>query len=316
MKLDPSIARMLEEGRAARTVPVNEIPVDVMRAGYSQKYFERSLEPSGGVHAETMTLPEGNGRFSISIYRPNDGLKPLPALLYFHGGGFVLGDTQAYSRQSMNIARHCKAAVIFVDFRRAPEHPFPAALDDALLAARWTLENAASLGLDPKRISLMGDSAGGNLAINVALHFGASRQPFHFLCLLYPVTDFRHYLDRSPGFPSDHAFGTGFGLDHALMKLFGEKYLADPALAEDPRVSPLLATRVSDLPKTAIFTAENDILRDQGNAFAERLERDGVPVAYRCMPSLIHNFMGHAAVSQAAEGAFWEVCETVKQNVM
>jgi len=315
MPLDPSIARMLEEGRAARAVPVDEIPVDVMRNGYSQKYFERSMEPPDGIHVETVALPEGEGRFSVTIYRPAKGNEPLPALLYFHGGGFVLGDTRAYSRQSMHIAQRCGAAVIFVDYRRAPEHPFPAALDDALLAAQWTIDHGASLGLDPRRISLMGDSAGGNLAVNVALLFGESRQPFRFLCLLYPVTDFRHYFGRSLGFPSDHAFGTDFGLDHVLMKAFGRKYLPDDALSEDPRVSPLLAPRLSALPKTAIFTAENDILRDQGHAFAERLGGEGVPVAYRCVPSLIHNFMGHAAVSEAARDTFWDVCDTVRQNI-
>jgi len=315
MPLDPSIARMLEEGRAARTVPADEIPVDVMRAGYSQKYFERSIAPPDGIHVETVALPEDSGRFSVTIYRPDDAIEPLPALLYFHGGGFVLGDTRAYSRQSMHIARHCGAAVIFVDFRRAPEHPFPAALDDALLATQWTLESTDRLRIDPQRISLMGDSAGGNLAVNVALRLGGSRQSFRFLCLLYPVTDFRPYFGRSPGFPSDHAFGTDFGLDHALMTVFGRKYLVDEALAEDPRASPLLAPQLSALPRTAIFTAENDILRDQGHAFAERLEREGVPVAYRCMPHLIHNFMGHAAVSKAAKDAFWDVCETVKQNI-
>ena len=315
MPLDPSIARMLEEGRAARSVPVDEIPIDVMRAGYGQKYFERSLEPRNGIDVETIPLPEDAGRFSIAVYRPDKAAKPSPAVLYFHGGGFVLGDTHAYSRQSTHIAQHCRATVIFVDFRKAPEHPFPAALDDALLAAQWTLENADRLGIDPRRIGLMGDSAGGNLAINVALRLGESSQPFRFLCLLYPVTDFRHYFGRSPGFPSDHAFGTNFGLDHVLMKIFGQKYLVDEELSEDPRASPLLAPRLSSLPRTAIFTAENDILRDQGHAFAERLEREGVPVTYRCMPSLIHNFMGHAAVSKAAEAAFWDVCETVRQTI-
>jgi acetyl esterase len=315
MPLDPSIVRMLEEGRASRSVPVDEIPIEIMRNGYSLKYHERSMEPPDGIHIETLSLPEGEDRFSITIYRPEDAIGLLPVLLYFHGGGFVLGDTHAYSRQSMHIARHCRAALVFVDFRRAPEHPFPAALDDALSAARWTFDHAARCGFDPQRISLMGDSAGGNLAVNVALQPGEGNAPFRSLCLLYPVTDLRHYFGRSPGFPSDHAFGTNFGLDHALMKVFGQKYLVDEALSEDPRASPLLAPRLSALPRTAVFTAENDILRDQGHAFAERLEREGVPVTYRCMPSLIHNFMGHAALSKAAEAAFWEVCETVRQNL-
>jgi acetyl esterase len=310
MPVDPEIVEMLAASRAAKPVPIDGIPLDEVRNGYRLKYAERSLEPSEEVSWEDIHTGSAHRQVALRIYRPADKPRPMPAIIYLHGGGFVLGDTAAYHRQSGRIASLCRAAVIFVEYRLAPEHPFPAAYDDAIAAARYVLENRDELGLDTDRIMLMGDSAGANLALGTAMALGGGASLRH-LCLLYPVVDFRPYVGSSLRDASDTEFEKGFGLDFDTMRFFGRHYLGCTTNADDPRVSPLLSQRLDMLPPTAIFAAGNDVLRDQGRRFTERLKREGGVVNYVLFDTLIHNFMGHAAVSRQSDLAFQAVCHQV-----
>ena len=316
MTIDPNIEAMLAAAAPRRLVPIRDVSVDDMRAGYRARYSERSIVPSETVSQRRVEIGEGADAFPVVIYRPAGSAEALPLVIYFHGGGFVLGDAEAYERQSCNLALACNCAVAFVDYRKAPECPFPAAVNDSVAATRWLLADMPGLGLDAKRVALMGDSAGGNLAINVARHFGAeSRHLFRLLCLLYPVADFRPYFGTTAASASDEEFAVGKGLDFDHMRYFGERYLVDGARAGDPRASPIVATDLGVLPATAIFAARNDVLRDQGRAFADSLSDQGVAVEYRCFDAMIHNFMGHTAVSARAAEAFAEVAALVRRRL-
>ncbi len=308
--IDLEIQSMLDALHEQRTNPPARVTLGESRSIYRQQYLEMSRGPQGQVEEETLSLPGADA--TLTLYRPGGNSGSQPLILYLHGGGFVLGDAQAYARQSARIAENCSAIVAFLDYRRAPEHPFPAALDDTLLAVRWLMENAAAIGADADRFALMGDSAGGNLAIAAMLHFRSGKH-FKAVTLLYPVTDFRPYAGLADHSGSDREYATGYYLERPAMEYFGRSYLGtDTALAKDPRVSPLAATDVSGLPPVAIYGGEYDLLRDQGRDFAEKLKASGNVVSYRCFDGLIHNFMQQTGISKASDEAFRIVCQEIK----
>ena len=312
MAVDPEIVEMLAASRAARPLPIDQIPLEDVRAGYRLKYHERSFEVPDGISHEDIRVGSPAREIPLRIYRPAGMPTPSPAIVYFHGGGFVLGDAAAYHRQSARIASLCRAVIIFVDYSLAPEHPFPAAFDDAVMAVRHVLAHCEELGLARDRIMLMGDSAGANLSLGAATAL-AGEASLRRLCLLYPAVDFRPYVGASPRDASDIEFEKGFGLDFDTVRFFAENYLGDPANAADPRASPFLAKTTEGLPPTTVYAARNDVLFDQGRRFFERLRRDGVVVDYVLFDTLIHNFMGHAAVSRQSDMAFQAVCERTAQ---
>lgn len=298
MPLDPDVRAMIDAALAQPPRRLESMTIEELRAGYRERYRLRSGTADPTVTAEALEIPAGDRGIPARLYRPAGGGE-LPLALYFHGGGFSFGDADAYDLQSRNLAALARCLVLFVDYRLAPEHRFPAALEDALAAVRWGAANAGRLGAG-RRLVTMGDSAGGNLALNCALHLRDGRGPrIDLQCLFYPWVDFRPYAG-GPSYPSVEAFSTGFFLERAVMEMFVRNYLADPALPADPRVSPLLAESLRDLPPTLVLTAENDPLRDMGAALAERLAASGVPTRYRCAPGLVHNFLGHAGVVPAA----------------
>ncbi|WP_151719745.1 alpha/beta hydrolase [Gemmobacter serpentinus] len=234
------------------------------------------------------------------------GLRPVA--IYFHGGGFVLGDADAYDNQSRQLAQQSGVDILFVDYRRAPEARFPCAVADAQAALGWLRENAGALGLDKGRIALCGDSAGANLAISAALAAGRAGQPVAATVLLYPVTDFRPFTpEGGPDYPSVAAYGDGFFLDTTLMRHFGQLYLRTPQDALDPLASPLLAPDLGLMPPHVVITAGHDPLRDQGHAFHLAAKAAGAASDYICQTGMIHNFMGQGGVSPGAAAAFGEV---------
>lgn len=308
MSLDPQIRSMLDALHAARTDPPAPVTLEEARAIYRRQYLDMSRGPDGEVAEETIVPPGAPAGVTITLYRPATSGQALPLILYLHGGGFVLGDAQAYSKQSARIAEACGAIVAFLDYRRAPEHPFPAALDDTLAAARWLADDAPCLGADRARFGLMGDSAGGNLAIGAMLAARAQRL-FQAVTLLYPVTDFRPYAGLEPHSASDKDYRTGYYLERPAMEYFGRSYLGGHLeRSADPRVSPLAENDLGGLPPVTIYSGEYDLLRDQGRAFVDRLKAAGTNVGYRCFDGLIHNFMQQAGISEASDRAFRIVC--------
>jgi acetyl esterase len=252
------------------------------------------------------TLPGPAGDIAIRTYRPEaDG--PVPTVLYFHGGGFVIGDLDTQDDHARLICRDVEAVVVSVDYRLAPEHPFPAGFEDCLAATRWAADNVAELGGDPDRIAVSGDSAGGNLSAAVALattHDGGPQLAAQLL--LYPGVDFR---DDDTLHPSRVENGEGLFLTAEDMRWFQNHYIQDDAHITDPRASVLLAPDLTGLPPAVVGTGEYDPLRDEGEAYAKALEAAGVKVVLRRYDGLIHGFFGMGTWSPASAAAAKDLCE-------
>jgi acetyl esterase len=250
---------------------------------------------------EDRSLPGG---LKVRIYRP-EGKGPFAALLFFHGGGWVVGDLDSHDHVCLSLCRRAGVAVISVDYRLSPETPFPGALDDCDAALRWASERAAELGIDPKRIAVGGDSAGAQLAIGLALRVGAKGgPPIAFQLLIYPVTD------RNFETESYREFASGFGLTRNNMSWFWECYLPDGGTLP-VEAAPLRALTLKGLPPAFVLTAEFDILRDEGEAFARRLHKEGVPVRGVRIQGMNHGFIRMAAVYPQADHAVTECAKAL-----
>lgn len=228
------------------------------------------------------------------VYRPHGVGERAPALVYFHGGGFVLGGLESHDPVCRALARDAGCVVIAVDYRLAPEHRFPAAVDDATEAFRWVVREHSRLAVDPTRLAVGGDSAGGNLSAVVALDTRDDAFRPALQCLIYPV------LDNTRSFPSAKIMSEGFLLTEASIAAFRGAYLGPPELWTHPRASPWFATDVSNLPPAHVQTAGFDPLRDEAEAYAKRLREAGVEVEVRRYPSLVHGYLNMAGHVDAA----------------
>lgn len=236
-------------------------------------------------------------------YAPPEPGGPHPLLVYYHGGGFTYGDLDTHDGACRILCRHAGAHVLAIDYRLAPEHPFPAAVDDAWAALRWAFENAHRLGADPSRVGVGGDSAGGNLAAvssQIAARAGGPAPALQLL--IYPATDMttRHR--------SRELFREGFLLTDPEMDWYTDNYLGTArAHAGDPRASPLVAKHLSGLAPAFVVTAAFDPLRDEGEAYARALQAAGTPTTLRRFPGFIHGFINAAGVSRTARDALVEI---------
>jgi acetyl esterase len=233
-----------------------------------------------------LAVPARNRQVPVRVYTPPDGGSGRPpVLVYYHGGGWSLGSLATYDSICRALTRGSGALVVSVDYRLAPEHPFPAAVEDAHLALEWVARNAADLGGDARRLAVAGDSAGGNLATVVARRARQERLPVIFQALIYPSTQ----LVRTD-FPSYREYGEDFWLTTRAVEAFRGFYLPDPRLWSHPDASPLLAPdeALRGLPPALVWSAGCDPLRDEGKAYADRLAALGVEVEYRLEPEMIH----------------------------
>jgi len=231
------------------------------------------------------------GDIPIRCYWP-EGRGPFPIYVFFHGGGFTVGNLNSMDWECRGLAMAIGCLVVSVDYRHAPEFKFPAAPEDAYAAVQWVAAHAAELQGDPDRLVVGGVSAGANLAAVVALMARDRGTPaIRFQVLVVPVTS------TDVDTPSSREYGEGFGLSRKMMEKTWVHYLNDPQEGQNPYVSPLLAPSLAGLPPTFILTAEFDPLRDSGQAYAERLRREGVQVAYQCNPGMVH-FMPSLACAQ------------------
>jgi acetyl esterase len=238
-----------------------------------------------GVTVRELTIPREGGEIPARLYTPEGLADGSPLLVFYHGGGWVTGDLDSHDNLCRFLAVEAGVRVLAVDYRLAPEHPFPAGVDDAATAFSYAVEHAEALGIDPNRIALGGDSAGGNLAVVTAHQASRSGGPAPvFLLLFYPA------LDASARRRSRELFGNGFFLTDAKMDWFLEQYAAQQESHRDPRLSPLLADDLNGLPPTYLATAGFDPLRDEGEAFAEKLAQAGVPVVLRRYEGLFHGY--------------------------
>ena len=251
---------------------------------------------TAGIHDVTTVdraVPGAEGPRRARIYTPASAVASArdgkaPGLVFFHGGGFVLGSIESHDAVCRALASRSGAVIASIDYRLAPEHHFPAGIDDAIAATRWMLRNAASIGVDPRAVAVGGDSAGGNFAALVSLALrGEALQPA-FQLLVYPCTD----LTRAQ--PSHRQFRAGFTLPEGSILFFREHYLPDVSLESDPRASPLFAQDLSGLPPALVVTAGFDPLRDEGLAYAERMRAAGNTVEYLCSEGSMHGFLNTA----------------------
>jgi len=264
--------------------------------------------PIGEILDRTIEAP--TGRLRIRLYRPAGSVaRLLPTILYFHGGGWTIGSLEAYDGPCRFFCSRTGCAVMAVDYRLAPENKFPAAVEDAVGAYRWLAGEAVGLGIDPARIVLAGDSAGGNLAAVAAQLLRDERRPPCLQWLIYPATDLAM---QSPSYKS---CGEGFLLTHADMKWFRGHYLKDLSEVEDPRASPVKANDLSSLPPALVYTAGFDPLRDEGRAYADRLAAAGVKTVHREFDSVIHGFVGMRGVLQAAARAMDEMAAGLRHEL-
>ncbi len=261
---------------------------------------------------EEMTIPGHAGPIPARLYVPHgprdDAAAPLT--VYFHGGGFVLGDIETHDGACRFLASAAGTAILSVDYRLAPEHPFPGAVEDAWAAFSWAAENASSLGFDPARIAVAGDSAGGNLSAVVCMlarEAGGARPAMQLL--IYPVTD------AAASLPSRRTFAEGFLLNEDDIDQFDACYLPEGIDRSDPRISILEAPDLRDLPPAYLTTAGFDPLRDEGEAFGLRLREAGVTVAMRRHPGLIHSFANQTGISPTARSAMLEAAGALRMGL-
>ncbi len=293
MPLDPQVVAYLDQLEALGVPPASEMPLEDGRRAYDEGAPRLFGAPDAVASVEDV---EADG-VPVRVYRPAGGERA--GLVYFHGGGWVVGSLESHDPLCRTLAARSGCAVIAVDYRRAPEHPYPAAIEDAWTATAWASQRFSPL-------AVAGDSAGGQLAASVALRARDADLKLALQVLVYPVTNY--------GFDtqSHRSSSAGPALTSAEMRWFWGQYLTDGARAGEADCSPLRAPELAGLPPALVLTAESDPLRDEGEAYARRLQEAGVPVVLRRYEGLIHGFIRMPALIERANHAIDEVAAAVR----
>ncbi|MDA2805792.1 alpha/beta hydrolase [Nocardiopsis suaedae] len=299
MALTPHTRRFIEAVTAATPeIGPGADPAE-LRAAREQR---TPIEGPEIARVRDLAAPGPAGDIPLRQYRPDPADPSAPGIVFFHGGGFVLGDLATHDHICRILAASAGAVVVAVDYRLAPEHRYPAAVDDAFAAARWTADNAADLGIDPARLAVAGDSAGGNLAAVVTQKARDEGGPaLCYQALIYPVTDFTGYGSGAP-YPSRAENGDGYFLTSTAMAWFNDQYLSD-GQEREPGASPLFADSFADLPPALVLTADFDPLRDEGEEYARRLAGAGVPTATLRVNDGFHGLFGFGQFLPSAKRA-------------
>jgi len=299
--LDPQIQAIRDQRERDNVPPLYAMSLTEARAADLASIREGGGEPEPVHEVANLKITGPGGELPLRLYRPASE-RPLPALIYFFGGGWVLGTIDTADGVSRSLANASGALVVVVGYRLAPEHRFPAAIDDCYTAVRWIAGHAAEIGADPARLAVGGDSAGGNLAAGVALRARADGPALAGQLLVYPNTD--QLADDQ----SMRAVDDPFLFNRRSVAWYRQHYLTDPGDAANPLASPLRAESLAGLPPALVITAEYDPLRDQGEAYARRLADEGVQVELSRYPGMAHGFFtmvgtvdaSRAAIEQAA----------------
>ena len=302
-QLHPQIQEVLRAMAEARLRPIEEMTPAEARAQMEAMAGARKAEPLAVAKIEERQVPGPGGEIRVRLYWPQ-ATAPVPAIVYFHGGGHVIGSLDTHDFVARNLCGGTGTVIASVDYRMGPEHKFPAAVEDSFAALEWVHANAESLRIDPRRIGVHGDSAGGNLAAVVALLSRDAGHPqLRLQSLVYPVTDYGLVGE------SYDKYANGYGiLTRDAMVWFRNHYLRRPDDASDWRASPIRAASLAGVAPAIVITAECDVLHDDGERYAEALRRAGVPVEYQEFPGMIHAFFGMVpAVDDAmnAQRAVW-----------
>jgi acetyl esterase len=287
-ELDPQVEELLDILEEEDAPDINELSTEEARPFFEEFAISETdandPRPVGDVENRTISGP--GGEIPIRIYTPEDE-GPHPALVYFHSGGWVLGDLDTHDSNARALSNKADAVVVSVDYRKGPEEPFPAAVEDAICATRWVSNESEKIDVDSDRIAVGGDSAGGNLSTVVSLE-ARERDDISLVhqLLIYPVTD-----NSANDLRSHEQNAEGFFLTTEDLEWFGERYLENEIDGQNIYASPALARDLSDLPPATIITAGYDPLRDEGFNYAELLEEDGVEVELTNFEDMIHDFL-------------------------
>jgi acetyl esterase len=307
--LDPLAKTFIDQMMALGRPKIWQMSVGEARrnAASVMKLFGAHDVPIGKV--DNITMPGPGGDLRLRVYSPvAAGSESLPAMIFFHGGGFTIGDLDTHDGSCRLFTRESGCRVIAVDYRLGPEHKFPAAVDDAFAAVRWVEENASGLGIDANRIAVGGDSAGGNLSAVVCQLAKSDGGPkIAYQLLMFPMTQF------GAAFASLRRFGAGFLLERQSLDWFTQNYLPDDVDINDPRISPLQSPDMSGLPPAYVMLAGCDPLHDEGLAYAEKLSATGVSVSVADYPGMVHSFVHMQAVLPQASEALSRAAKAMRQ---
>ena len=308
--LDPDAALVFEAFQEAGRPPYETVSPAEARELYLKARVVSNPEPPELKSVRSLAIPAPHGSIPARVYTPlrlreANGL--APCLAFFHGGGWVIGNLDSHDVVCRKLADEGQLIVISVDYRLAPEHKFPAAVDDAIAATKWIAGNAKELGIDASRLSVGGDSAGGNLAAVVAISARDGNGPaIAGQVLIYPAIDF------ALTHPSHSEPETSILLTHSVIRWFRDHYLNGAADIDDWRASPARAKTLIGLPPAYVLTAGGDPLRDEGDEYAKRLKEAGVPVTYRNFPGQFHGFFTMGKLLRQANVAASEIGDWLK----
>jgi acetyl esterase len=306
MPLDPQARFVLDQIAAQGGMNMSQLSPDEARKAFEQLRLPIPPEPVAEI--ENRTIPGVAGALPVRIYRAEGTATPSPAVVFFHGGGWVIGDLESHDNFCRALANRTQVVVVAVDYRLAPEHRYPAAAEDCYAAARWVAEHGAEIGVDGARIAVAGDSAGGNLSAAVALMARDRGGPIlRHQVLVYPVAD------HDFGTPSYRDNATGYLLTRDDMQWFWRHYVPDEAQRNEPYASPLRAEKLGGLPPATVITAEYDPLRDEGEAYARRLAAAAVPVTQRRFDGMIHGFFGFGELIDLAREAVADAARELRR---
>jgi acetyl esterase len=306
---DPQVEQVLEWVRQANLPEYSEMGPVKARALFDNGAPTLDAEPEALFHLEDRKISGPAGDIPLRIYTPEQSAAPLPVVLWTHGGGFVIGSLNSYDSLCRTLAKLTGAIFVAVDYRLAPEHPHPAAVEDAFAALQWTAANAASFGGDPARLAVAGDSAGGTLAAVCAILARDAGSPrLVRQVLLYPGTA------AAPESESHHLFGDGYLLTRRSILWFRQQHIGDRDVSTDFRYAPLVTPDLSGLAPALVIVAGFDPLRDDGIAYANRLKDAGNPVDLLAFDSMVHGFLSLSAHVDAGKIGIREVVKSLRKG--
>lgn len=307
-RLEPGIALLLRmmdiNGENSLTHGSTDVEMIRRKTREGSRIVGQARTEVGAV--ENFTIPGAEGAMNARLYRPAELMEPAPLLLYAHGGGFIVGDLDSHQEPCRILCRHGHLNVLAFEYRLAPEHPYPAALEDTVAALEWATGAAASLGVDPDRIALGGDSAGGHLTAAACQRTAGEQHCPVLQVLIYPGLDAHEQL------PSHHEFAEGFFLTREDIRITRDLYIPADVERTDPGVSPIRAESLEGQPPAVIVTAAFDPLRDEGELYAQRLRDAGVPVIGWREPGLIHGYLNFTNVNRASLDATIGLAATIR----
>lgn len=308
--LDPQTSAVLEQLAANSTTNVMVLPPAERRRAHEALFASLGLPPADLTDVADKFIPGPGGPLRVRIYTPRDAAaQPRALLVYFHGGGMSVGSIEQYDSLCQRLSQRSGVIVVSVDYRLTPEHRFPAPVEDAYAATQWTYDNAAALGGDPARLAVGGDSAGGNLAAVVTQLARDDGPPLVFQLLIYPAIGFTRNSESMQQFSHGYVFGV------AEMEMAVDQYITDRSQLSDPRLFPLLARDLSRLPPAFVISAGHEILRDDIEAYAHRLQAAGVAAELHRYETTVHPFLSMAGVIDLGRAAIDESADKVRSAV-